>query len=92
MEPWLAFLVLGRDLLILFAAAGFYLAKRRRDFPPSVWGKSSTFAQILFICFRIGELNGISVHAAVVGLEWVVAILIAISTLDYARRALASAP
>ena len=89
MEPWLAFLVLGRDVLILVAAAGFYLAKRRRDFPPSVWGKASTFAQILFICFRIGELNGIAVHAAVVGLEWAVAALIAISTMDYARRVMA---
>jgi cardiolipin synthase len=86
MEPWLAFVVLGRDLLILLAAAGFYLTKRRRDFPPSVWGKISTFAQILFICFRIGELNDIHVHPAVVGLEWAVAALVVISTADYARR------
>lgn len=91
MEPWLAFLVLGRDVLILFAAAGFYLLKRRRDFPPSVWGKASTFAQILFICFRIGELDGIPVHAAVVGLEWTVAALVAISTVDYALRVMAPA-
>jgi cardiolipin synthase len=90
MEPWLAYLVLGRDVLILFAAAGFYVAKRRRDFPPSVWGKASTFTQILFICFRIGELDAIPVHAAVVGLEWAVAALVAISTLDYARRVTAS--
>jgi cardiolipin synthase len=90
MDPWLAFLVLGRDVLILLAAAGFYLLKRRRDFPPSVWGKTSTFAQILFICFRIGELDGIAVHAAVIGLEWAVAALVAISTLDYARRVLAA--
>jgi phosphatidylglycerophosphate synthase len=72
------------------AAAGFYLLKRRRDFPPSVWGKASTFAQILFICFRIGELDGIAVHAAVIGLEWAVAALVAISTVDYARRVLAA--
>lgn len=91
MNPWLAFLVLGRDVLILLAAAGFYLMKRRRDFPPSVWGKTSTFAQILFICFRVGELDGIPVHAAVAGLEWAVAALIVISTLDYARRVMASA-
>ncbi len=90
MAPWLAFIVLGRDLLILFAAAGFYLTRRRRDFPPSAWGKTSTFAQILFICFRVGELNGIAVHAAVVGLEWAVAALVAISTVDYARRVLAA--
>ncbi len=90
MEPWLAFIVLGRDVLILLAAGGFYLLKRRRDFPPSVWGKASTFAQILFVCFRIGELDGIAVHAAVIGLEWAVAALVAISTADYARRLLAA--
>ena len=62
MEPWLAYVVLGRDLLILLVAAAFYLTKQRRDFPPSVWGKASTFAQIVFICFRIGELNQFPVH------------------------------
>jgi cardiolipin synthase len=85
-HPWLALVVLGRDLLILFAAAIFYLAKRRRDFPPSVWGKASTFIQIVFLCFRLGELNGIAVHFEVVALEWTVAGLLAISTLDYAWR------
>ncbi len=86
MDPWLAFLVLGRDVLILLAAAGFYFLKQRRNFPPSVWGKASTFAQILFICFRVGELDGIPVHAAVVGLEYAGALLVIISTLDYGRR------
>lgn len=86
MHPWLAVIVLGRDLLILFVAAGFYLAKRRRDFPPSVWGKASTFVQIVFLCFRIGELNQVPVHWVVTILEWIVAALVAISTLDYARR------
>ena len=86
MQPWLAYVVLGRDVLILLVAGAFYLAKKRRDFPPSVWGKLSTFAQIVFVCFRIGELNDIPVHWEVVALTWVVAALVAISTIDYARR------
>lgn len=86
MHTWLAVIVLGRDVLILLVAAGFYLAKRRRDFPPSAWGKASTFVQIVFLCFRIGELNDIPVHWEVSTLEWAVAALVAISTVDYARR------
>jgi cardiolipin synthase len=86
MDPWLAYVVLGRDVLILLAAAVFYLMKQRRDFPPSVWGKLSTFAQIVFICFRLGELNRIPVHWEVAVLTWVVAALVAISTIDYASR------
>lgn len=91
-HPWLALAVLGRDLLILLAAAVFYLARLRRDFPPSVWGKASTFIQIVFLCFRLGELNGIPVHFEVVALEWMVAGLVAISTLDYAWRIRAPHP
>lgn len=85
-EPWVALAVLGRDVLILAAAAGLYLAKARRAFPPSVWGKVSTLAQILFVCFRLGELDGVRVHLAVIGLQWSVAALVIVSTVDYARR------
>lgn len=92
MHTWLAVIVLGRDVLILLVAAGFYLAKRRRDFPPSAWGKASTFVQIVFLCFRIGELNDIPVHWEVTTLEWTVASLVVISTIDYARRIFVSPP
>ncbi|HEV2200799.1 MAG TPA: CDP-alcohol phosphatidyltransferase family protein [Bryobacteraceae bacterium] len=87
-EPWLALVVLGRDLLILLAAAGFYVARARRDFPPSACGKLSTLAQILFVCFRLGDLDGIRVHFAVIGLQWAVVALVIVSTADYARRVL----
>src|SRR5450631_312428 len=40
-EPWLAAVVLGRDLIILAAAGLLYLATARRNFPPSPWGKIS---------------------------------------------------
>lgn len=44
---WMVGLVFGRDLLILLMAAAALLFTRHRDFPPSAWGKLSTFLQIL---------------------------------------------
>ena len=46
---WLVALVLGRDVYILAAAGIFLLFTRIRKFPPSVWGKLSTFVQILTV-------------------------------------------
>ncbi|MBK9169756.1 MAG: CDP-diacylglycerol--glycerol-3-phosphate 3-phosphatidyltransferase [Bryobacterales bacterium] len=43
---WLVFFVLGRDLFIL-SGVGFLAARGQRQFPPSLWGKLSTFLQIL---------------------------------------------
>jgi len=90
--PWLAAIVLGRDVLILAVGAIFYLRRTRRDFPPSIWGKLSTFAQILFVCFRIGELDGIRVHAMATMLAWAVAALVLVSLADYARRLVSPVP
>ncbi len=44
---WLVGLVFGRDILIVFMAVAAMLFTRYRDFPPSVWGKISTFFQML---------------------------------------------
>jgi cardiolipin synthase len=44
---WFVAIVFGRDLLILLGVAGFLLFSRIRRFPPSIWGKVSTFVQIL---------------------------------------------
>jgi cardiolipin synthase len=46
---WLVVLVLGRDLYILAAVGIFLLFTSIRKFPPSVWGKLSTFVQILTV-------------------------------------------
>lgn len=45
LPAWLAALVLGRDLLILFFAAWALRRTRLRSFPPSLWGKISTVLQ-----------------------------------------------
>lgn len=46
---WLAILVLGRDVLLLIACAVILLTVGYRPFPPSIWGKATTFAEILLI-------------------------------------------
>lgn len=46
---WLAILVLGRDVLLLVACAVILLVVGYRPFPPSIWGKATTFCEILLI-------------------------------------------
>ena len=46
---WLTILVLARDLLMLVTAAAILLVVGYRPFPPSLYGKFTTFAQILYI-------------------------------------------
>ncbi len=50
LEGWLAAIILARDALIL-AAAGIALlfSKSPRRFPPSIWGKLSTIAQVALV-------------------------------------------
>jgi cardiolipin synthase len=43
---WFVGIVFGRDLFILCGAGVFYLFTPIRKFPPSIWGKISTFIQI----------------------------------------------
>ena len=44
---WVCTIVIGRDLLILLVALLVWKFSTVRDFPPSVWGKLSTFIQII---------------------------------------------
>jgi cardiolipin synthase len=43
---WLVAIIFGRDIYILCGVAIFMLFTSLRSFPPSVWGKVSTFVQI----------------------------------------------
>jgi cardiolipin synthase (CMP-forming) len=52
---WFVGLVLGRDLYILAGAAAFYRFSGIRKFPPSRWGKLSTFTQILAAALLMGR-------------------------------------
>lgn len=44
---WLVGIIFGRDLFILLGVTTVLLLTSARSFPPSVWGKASTFTQIL---------------------------------------------
>ena len=86
---WLAALVVGRDVaILLFAAAAFVASKTPKSFPPTVWGKASTAAQILFVLSVIAQLAGFLNGAVVTVLEGFVAALTTWSAIDYARLAL----
>jgi cardiolipin synthase len=49
---WLTILVLSRDVLILTTAAVIILVSGYRPFPPTLYGKATTFAQI-FLVFAV---------------------------------------
>jgi len=46
---WLAILVLGRDVLILVVSAVILGVVGYRPFPPSLYGKATTFTQIVLV-------------------------------------------
>ena len=52
--------VFGRDVLILAMAGYGLLFTKLRKFPPSVWGKVSTFFQIAAALVAMGGRAGIS--------------------------------
>ena len=79
---WIAWIVLGRDALILLVAGGLLaLTGKRREFPPSAWGKISTIAQAAFVVAVL-----VDVRSAAQVLMWAVAALTVLSGVDYARR------
>jgi len=86
---WLVGLVFGRDVLILAGALLAMRLKRRRDFPPSRWGKLSTLIQVLTggvaLLSRAWPEGRLTPALAV--LVWLAAAATLWSGLDYARRA-----
>jgi cardiolipin synthase len=56
---WMVALVFARDILILAMAAYGLLFTSVRKFPPSVWGKISTFLQIAAALVVMGARDGI---------------------------------
>jgi cardiolipin synthase len=83
---WLMAIVLGRDLLILGFAIVALVRKLRRDFPPSVWGKASTAAQIAYVLFVVGHEAAISPLIVATILSWVAATLTLWSGIDYSMK------
>ena len=60
MPWWVVWLVFGRDLLILAMAGYGLMFTSIRKFPPSVWGKISTFFQIAAAMVVMGDKGGIA--------------------------------
>ena len=51
--PWLAFLVIGRDLVLLLSSTALWLHGGRREFRPSLAGKATTVVQSLFVALAL---------------------------------------
>jgi cardiolipin synthase len=86
---WVVGIVLGRDLYILLAAMAMMQFMDIRNFPPSVWGKLSTFAQILTVGVWMGrDLFQLEVLDAFSrAMLWVCVALAVWSGLHYTARA-----
>jgi cardiolipin synthase len=86
---WLAGLVFGRDALILLMIAIAFAFTRIRDFPPSRWGKASTFFQIVFAGTVMARRALPEVLGALGWLEqallWAVTAMAAVSGLHYVQ-------
>jgi cardiolipin synthase len=82
---WLAILVLGRDVLLLAACAVILLTVGYRPFPPSIWGKATTFFEILLIVMvlvvAVSGLHRLLILREICG--YCVAALVMISGLNY---------
>lgn len=53
---WMVGLALGRDALILGFTGSMLLMQRVREFPPSIWGKRSTFFQLSYCGWQVMDM------------------------------------
>jgi len=85
---WVVYIIFGRDLYILLAALVMMQFTPIRNFPPSVWGKLSTFAQIVTVGVWMGrDLFQLAVlDAFSSAMLWLCAALAAVSGLHYTWR------
>ena len=87
---WFVGVIFGRDLMILASSGLALLFTRLRRFPPSVWGKASTFLQIVTaVAWMVRNVT----HSPVVemlaeGLLWPAAALTVWSGIHYGWRGL----
>lgn len=85
---WFVWIVFGRDILILSGAGAFYILTPIRRFPPSVWGKISTFIQIdtavVWMARNMLEIS--QLNALATAMLWLCAATTLWSGLHYAWR------
>lgn len=82
---WLTTLVLGRDILLLTAAAVILITVGYRPLPPSIWGKATTFFEILLIVMALvlAQWDVWWLHLARYYCGYIVAVLACFSGLHY---------
>ncbi len=83
---WMVALILGRDLFIVAMAAYGYFFTTVRDFPPTVWGKLSTFVQIIAALAVMNNRGGSSIPAG--PFLWTMIVTTAWSGIHYGWRGL----
>jgi cardiolipin synthase len=86
---WFVAIVFGRDLYLLLAVAAMMSLTKVRKFPPSVWGKLSTFVQIAtavtWMTRNLGQVQVLDALAS--AMLWVCAVFTIFSGLHYTARA-----
>jgi cardiolipin synthase (CMP-forming) len=82
---WLTILVLGRDVLLLVACAVILITVGYRPFPPSIWGKATTFFEIFLIVTVLlaAAWNDYALGDVRVLLSYIVAAFVLISGIHY---------
>ena len=88
MPWWFVAVVFGRDLYILLGALAFLSLSKVRKFPPTVWGKASTFVQIATAVAWMTRnvANFPALDAISSAMLWVCAAFTIWSGVDYTRR------
>lgn len=81
---WMVGLVFGRDIFILAMVAYGYTRTEIRDFPPSLWGKLSTVAQITAAMAVVNDKAGSSLPST--PFLWAMVALTAWSGIHYGWR------
>lgn len=85
---WVVVLIFGRDLYLLLAVGVLLWLTPRRKFPPSNWGKASTFVQIVTaLCWMARNmLHAPPLDAISTAMLWPCAAFTVWSGLDYTWR------
>jgi len=85
---WFVAIVLGRDIFILVAVLGVMALTKVRSFPPSRWGKISTFVQIATaISWMVQNIWQLALfHAIASAMIWVCAFFTVWSGIHYCLR------
>jgi cardiolipin synthase len=82
---WLVAIVLGRDIYILVAVLAVMALTKVRKFPPSIWGKISTFVQIATaVTVMVGNIwPGPVLHGTSSAMLWICVVSTIWSGLHY---------